>query len=664
MGTDRSVGGSFWCERNVAYCVLLLCASVVTILHFWFMSSNSATVDELVHVESGYRYWQCGDYGVSPENPPLAKLVAAFPVRHWKLGGFAGPCGSQVTPSRGPDYGVAIRWLMSPSGPVLLWKARAAMVLFALALLGITFFSARSFFGYRVATVAAILLAFEPTLIAHGSLATIDIAFATCMLAAIWAAYEFAIKPTPARVLFLGLAMGLALASKFLALSIPLVALVVILLPLLNGGFAWRELLSRCGGWIAACVVAWAVIWAAYGFRYTALPHPTKPSYDFTQIFASVGQADSFWPKISWFLANHHLLPEAYIAGFATMKTFEASPAYFFGNVYPEGVWYYYPVALPIKLTIPVLVLALVAVTNRPLWRTHRLAMLTLIISALACLATVMAGRVNMGVRHALPIYTVLVLLAAAGCVALLSQSRVVAAIGIALVAFHVLSSLHSAPQQLSYANELAGGPTHLYRYLDDSNLDWGQSDAAIGNYVRLHPGNCAIGWFGPHRSNPPCLSLPTLPEDLFGGQGIRPLLPETFSGSIILQPTAVFWTDAYLPFLRLKPDETFANGSVLVYRGTFDLHTLAAVRRMNRGMWMMFFAHDPEHAAVELAAAEGGVPPINRPAYENLYGTVLMQLHRPAEAKQHFQRVLELTKDHPGFRADRADAMKALNNM
>jgi len=664
MVTDASAGGSFWGERNVAYGVLLLCAVVVLILHFRFMSSNSATVDELVHVESGYRYWQCGDYGVSPENPPLAKLVAAFPVRRWQLGGFAGPCGSQVTPSRGPDYAVAIGWLMSPNGPTLLWKARAAMALFALALLGITFFSAVSFFGYRVATLAAILLTFEPTLIAHGSLATIDVAFATCMLAAIWAAYEFAIRPTPARALLLGLAMGLALTSKFLALSLPLVALVIIFLPQLIGGFARRELLFRFGGWICACGLAWAVIWATYGFRYTALPHATKASYDFTQIYGSVGLGDSYWPKLNWFLANHRLLPEAYIAGFATMKTFDASAAYFFGNVYPEGVWYYYPVALPIKLTISVLVLALVAVTNRPLWRAHRLAMLTLVITALASLATVMAGRVNMGVRHALPIYAVLVLLAAAGCVALLSRSRVVASIGIALVAFHVLSSLHSAPQQLSYANELAGGPTHLYRYLDDSNLDWGQSDAAIDSYVRSHPGNCAIAWFAPHRSNPPCLSLPTLPQDLFGGQGIPPLLPESFSGRIILQPTAVFWTDGYLSLLRRKPDETFANGSVLVYHGTFDLHTLAAVRRMNRGLWMMFFAHDPEHAAVELAAAEGNVPALNRPAYENLYGTVLMQLHRPREAKLHFQRVLELTKDHPGFRQDRGNAMKALNTM
>lgn len=277
------------------------------------------------------------------------------------------------------------------------------MVLFPLILLAVAFFSARSFFGYRAAAVAAILLVFEPSLIAHGSLATIDVAFATCALTAVWAAYEFAVKPTLPRVIFLGIAMGLALDSKFLALSIPWVALIIIFLPELGGGFEWRRWLYRFGGWISACVIAWAVIWAAYGFRYTALPHATKASYDFTQIFASADLGNSFWPKFSWFLANHRLLPEAYIAGLATLKTFDASAAYFFGSVYPEGLWYYYPVALLIKVTIPVLVLALVAVASRPLWREHRLAMLTLVISALAYLARVIAGRVNMGVRHVLP---------------------------------------------------------------------------------------------------------------------------------------------------------------------------------------------------------------------------------------------------------------------
>jgi len=78
----------------------------------------------------------------------------------------------------------------------------------------------------------------------------------------------------------------------------------------------------------------------------------------------------------------------------------------------------------------------------------------------------------------------------------------------------------------------------------------------------------------------------------------------------------------------------------------------------------MMFCAHDPQHAVAEFAAAEGSVPAINVPNYEDAYGMALMQLNRPADAKMHFQRVLKVTKDHPGFRAQRQMAESALKKI
>ena len=41
---------------------------------------ESQTVDEGIHIYAGYRHW-CGDYGINPEHPPLAKLVATIPLR-------------------------------------------------------------------------------------------------------------------------------------------------------------------------------------------------------------------------------------------------------------------------------------------------------------------------------------------------------------------------------------------------------------------------------------------------------------------------------------------------------------------------------------------------------------------------------------------------------
>jgi hypothetical protein len=256
------------------------------------------------------------------------------------------------------------------------------------------------------------------------------------------------------------------------------------------------------------------------------------------------------------------------------------------------------------------------------------------------------------------------VVLAAAGASTLLSRSRLAAGIAVALIALHLFSSVRSAPGQLSYANEPAGGSNNLYKYLDDSNLDWGQSDAQIDAYVHSHRlGSCAIAWFSPHQSSPPCMGLPSL-FDVSMGPTPPPVLPDTFTGTILLEPSAVFWTDAYLPFLRRKPDDIFAHGSVLVYRGTFDLHVLSAVRHMYRGIWMIRFAHDAQHAIDEFAAAERNCPDINRPTNEQFYAIALLELHRPAEAKPHFQKLLELSEDHPGLRAAHEMAVQALKKL
>jgi hypothetical protein len=568
-----------------------------------------------------------------------------------------------VTPSRSLDFLVATQILMSPNAPALLWEARAAMVVFPLALLVMVFFAARSFFGYTAAAIAALLLAFEPSLIAHGSLATLDMAFATCMFAATWAAYEYASKPSPVRLVILGLAMGLALASKFLALTLPLTVLVLILLPDLQRPVRWHSVLKKAGAWMGACLIAWIVVWGVYGFRYSALPHSTKPNYDLTALFASAGLSQSIWPTITSFLARFHVVPEAYIAGAATVKTFDASPAYLFGNVYPEGLWYYYPIALLIKLTIPVMALALIAIASRRLWRANSRALLTLLLSILPVLALAMIGKVNMGIRHVLPVYPLLIVLAAAGGAVLVERSRAGAAIAIALICFHVVSSLWSAPGQISYANELAGGSNNLYKLLVDSNLDWGQSDAQLAAYVQSHQlENCAIAWSFPHRSSPPCIGLPTFLVDLLTPN--TPALPDTYSGTILIEPTAFIWSDAYLTFLQRKPDEIFAHGTVLVYRGTFDLRALAAFRHVLRGLKMMFFGHDTQHALEEFAAADPYCATSNRPLLEQFYGMALLQLHRPAEAKVHLERLLRLSQGHDGLRTAHQFAVNALRQL
>jgi hypothetical protein len=41
---------------------------------------ESLTFDEDNHMFAGYMMWKTGDYGLNPEHPPLAKLLATAPL--------------------------------------------------------------------------------------------------------------------------------------------------------------------------------------------------------------------------------------------------------------------------------------------------------------------------------------------------------------------------------------------------------------------------------------------------------------------------------------------------------------------------------------------------------------------------------------------------------
>jgi hypothetical protein len=58
---------------------------------------TSPTVDEAPHILAGYRHWQCGDFGINPEHPPLLKLIATAPLNFMDLAPPPWECGSKLT---------------------------------------------------------------------------------------------------------------------------------------------------------------------------------------------------------------------------------------------------------------------------------------------------------------------------------------------------------------------------------------------------------------------------------------------------------------------------------------------------------------------------------------------------------------------------------------
>jgi hypothetical protein len=150
-----------------------------------------------------------------------------------------------------------------------------------------------------------------------------------------------------------------------------------------------------------------------------------------------------------------------------------------------EGWWSYFAIAFLIKTPIGTLLLIAASLV---LFRIGsvlgRREMLFLLLPPALIFVAMSQAKVNIGLRHILPVYPFLFVLASR-LASVRSVRRWLAPVLLAIPLFWTaLSSLRVAPHQLAYFNEFIGGPDQGYRYLSDSNLDWGQDLKGVGAYM------------------------------------------------------------------------------------------------------------------------------------------------------------------------------------
>lgn len=174
-------------------------------------------------------------------------------------------------------------------------------------------------------------------------------------------------------------------------------------------------------------------------------------------------------------------------------------PSYLRGQRYLGGRLDYFPVAFAVKTpvgTMGLLFAALAVFAFRVLVRRAN-APVTLdewgiLLSVAVFFGVSLLNRINIGLRHILPVYPLMFIFIAVQLVWLGGRAggwvKHLVVLGIvALVAFVAVSSLRIYPHYLAYFNELAGGPANGWRYLADSNLDWGQDLPRLKAYLGRH---------------------------------------------------------------------------------------------------------------------------------------------------------------------------------
>lgn len=451
----------------------------------------SATDDEPYCIVSGLTALRTGDYRFNTDHPPLMSML---------IGAAAHLAGAAPLP-RNEDWRQGFRLKYSyfylwqgPNAPravSLVRVARLPVIALSLTLALIVFLWARQLYGWRAALLPLALYCFEPNLIAHSSVATLDLGLSAAFVFAIYSCWRYLGTRRPLYLLLTGLALGAAAAIKLPGL------LLLIVLPALVYAMRRddRPLTARsvAGPLVVVLGLALLFLWGVY--RFSIAPIAPDPG----AVRMPLGQ---YWQAISFQFGHQQ----------------SGHVAYLLGMVSDRGWWYYYPLAFLVKTSLPLLLLLGLAFSRGKLDRDE----LSLVVPAAIFFAFAMCQDLDLGIRYLLPIYPLLIVFV----------GRVLTrpwparwgawprrAVPV-LLAWCVIEAAAYAPSYLSYFNELAGGPSRGGRILADSNLDWGQDLPALAAWQRAHPAAAPLhfAYFGPadvSRYGVECERLPDLgPRD------------------------------------------------------------------------------------------------------------------------------------------------------
>ncbi len=403
----------------------------------------SQTYDESTHIAAGMEWLERGTYFGEPQHPPLARIATA-------LGPYL--AGSRLSKN---DIGLVEQGnVILHSGPYerMLALSRAGVLPFFLISIVVVWAYARFLGGELAGVLAALLYSNLPPVLAHAGLSTTDMAVTCGIAAALMLLQRWLVAPTRLNAALLGLATAVALTSKFSSVLFLAVGGLVIILMTNPRRFTHAAIA------IAVCVVA---VWAVYRFSFA------KP--ESTHLYLLAAWTDAH-PSLLWIKPHleHTPLPlTGLIAGViqTAMHNAAGHEAFLLGQYRANGWWYYFPVALAVKTTI---VFLLIAIASPFIIRKRNA--LAPFVAALAILVACMPVKINIGIRHVLPMYPLLAVSGGCALAMLWPRWRMIV---IAVLAIEVFVSARAHPDYLAYFNAFAG--KHPERILLDSNLDWGQ---------------------------------------------------------------------------------------------------------------------------------------------------------------------------------------------
>jgi Dolichyl-phosphate-mannose-protein mannosyltransferase len=485
---DRAPLGST--EKTPAWSpIVVACAAALGLtLMARTATVSSATYDETAYLRIAANWWRTGESSeMTRMGSPVTffKLQAApafFVLDRIGLGGLIDrPVSDQAT---------------------LLPIVRMASLWIWLVAFGITVWWSRRLYGPCAMALAASLFALSPNLLAHGSLMTMEMPLIAATVGVFFLFWSFLTQRERKGFVASAVVAGLAFSCKFTAVVYPPILGLVWAIDLWRRGERRVPRIARTVGlgMVGYVAIMMAMDWAVTGFAVL-------------RASARTGYHPSA-PGLGWLLERQ--FPQDWV-GFATQLRHQRNggPSYLLGQRRMTGWWYYYPVALAVKVPLGCWLLIVARLvchlrggsslnpsplegegTEPPPADSLKLPgrndwLLALAIAAFLAIAMLGSKR-NYGVRYLLPIAPLAIV-----WISSLAELRGIGrwiAVGGLIGQASAVAMIH--PHELSYFNILAGGKIGGRRVLADSNLDWGQGLRSLAR-IQDRFGPLTLFYFG-----------------------------------------------------------------------------------------------------------------------------------------------------------------------
>ena len=424
-----------------------------------FIRANAPTYDEAMHIAAGYSYLATGDFRLEPQNPPLVKGLLSLPLFLAYRLPF-NPDPQHWADADGYLIGQDLLYESKLPAHQILFLTRLPNLVLGVAVVTLIGWWAYRLWGARAALLAVALASLEPNLIAHASLVTTDIGATLFVFLTVYLLWEYLRSPRWWVLSLLGFAMGLAFVTKFSTI------LLIPLVPLLAGATLLVDPEARA-------------LFLVTNGRMPTTPANFRATAAFLLIFlfivAIISLAYGFQGPSAWLFGLQRFMALAR----------EGQPAFFWGEYSYVGWWNYFLVAFLIKTPLGSLILIGASLlfyrAGNSLGRREAIFIL---LPVIVIFVLTSQSKVNIGLRHILLVYPFLFVLASRlATVRFRRQWLAPLLLGMPLL-MTAVSAIRTAPHQLAYFNELVGGPDQGYRYLSDSNVDWGQDLKGVKAYM------------------------------------------------------------------------------------------------------------------------------------------------------------------------------------